>query len=71
MTDPRIDISQLSADERLALIEKLWDSLEESDVPLTPMQSQELDRREALHRGDPGQGRSWRDVLDEIGRGNS
>lgn len=70
MADPRIDISQLSPKERLALIEKLWDSLDESDVPLTPSQAQELDRREALHRGDPGQGRPWREIFDEIGRGN-
>ena len=35
-------------------------------VPLTPNQAEELDRREALHDADPGRGRPWRDVLDEI-----
>jgi len=43
-----IDVAQLSKDERLDLIEKLWDSLsdEERDaLPLTAEQEQELDKR--------------------------
>jgi putative addiction module component (TIGR02574 family) len=42
-----IDVQQLSRDERLELIEQLWDSLSdgERDVPLTAEQAQELDRR--------------------------
>ncbi len=66
MARQKIDISQLTPAERLALIEELWDSLEDADVPVTPPQAQELDRREALHRQSPGRGRPWREVLDEI-----
>jgi putative addiction module component (TIGR02574 family) len=65
----RIDISRLSPAERLQLVEELWDSLSSEDIPLTPAQVEELDRREALHRANPKRGRPWREVLDEIERG--
>ena len=63
-----LDISRLSPAERLRLVEELWDSLTPADIPLTPAQAEELDRREALHRAHPGTGRPWREVLDEIER---
>ena len=68
MGTTRIDIAQLSPAERLRLVEELWDSLTPGDIPLTPAQAAELDRREALHRADPRRGRPWREVLDEIER---
>ncbi|MGH9893224.1 MAG: addiction module protein [bacterium] len=68
MATTRFDFSHLSATERLQLVEELWDSLTLDDIPLTPAQAQELDRREALHRADPARGRPWREVLDEIER---
>ena len=68
MGTTRIDISQLSPSERLQLVEELWDSLTPADIPLTPAQAKDLDRREALHRADPKRGRPWREVLDEIER---
>lgn len=48
-------IDQLSPAERLALIGELWDSLEASQVPVTPAQREELDRRIA----DGGAGLLW------------
>jgi putative addiction module component (TIGR02574 family) len=66
MATKPIDISRLSPAERLQLVEELWDSLATTDIPLTPAQADELDRREGLHRADPGRGRPWREVLDEI-----
>ncbi len=68
MGTTRIDISRLSPSERLQLVEDLWDSLTPADIPLTPAQVKELDRREALHRAEPKRGRPWREVLDEIER---
>ena len=68
MATTHIDISRLSPAERLKLVEELWDSLAPSEIPLTPAQAEELDRREALHRTQPGAGRPWREVLDEIER---
>ena len=42
-----IDIAALSPDERLQLIERLWDSLTSTPdaIPLTDAQRAELDRR--------------------------
>jgi putative addiction module component (TIGR02574 family) len=68
MSATPIDISKLSPTERLRLVEELWDSLTPAEIPLTPAQVKELDRREALHRADPKRGRPWREVLDEIER---
>ena len=52
-----IDVQQLSREERLELIEQLWDSLsdeERDSLPLTAEQEQELDRRlDTLEREGP------------------
>lgn len=40
-----IDIEKLSPEERLALLEEIWDSLDHVSVPLTASQREELDRR--------------------------
>jgi len=68
MTTPRVDISGMSPAERLKLAEELWDSLSPADVPLTPAQVVELERREAHYRTHGSAGRPWREVLDEIQR---
>lgn len=47
---------QLPPDEKLKLIGELWDSLESCDVPLTPEQMEELDRRLAAYEHDPSRG---------------
>ena len=57
MSTPAIDIDKLAPEERLRLIEELWESLRRApeDVPLTPAQAVELDRRlDELDRGDTG-----------------
>jgi putative addiction module component (TIGR02574 family) len=52
-----IDVRQLSRDQRLDLIEQLWESLsdeERDSLPLTLDQERELDRRlDALEREGP------------------
>ncbi len=35
----------MSVDDRLALIGRLWDSLDDGDVPVTAAQREELERR--------------------------
>ena len=56
------EIVRLSPPERLALIEQLWDSLEDDQLSLTSAQQFELDHRlTSLDRGRT-QGVSW-DVL--------
>lgn len=65
---PTIDIAKLSAEERLRLLEELWDSLSASPdaVPLTNAQREELDRRlDELDREGPD-GIPWEEVLRRI-----
>ncbi len=54
-----IAIDKMSPNERLALIGELWDSLQDSDVPVSPGQRDELDRRLATVDGDVLQGKTW------------
>ena len=63
-----IDIANLSAEERLRLLEELWDSLSATPeaVPLTNAQREELDRRlDELDRDGPV-GIPWEEVLRRI-----
>ena len=61
-----IDIAKLSAQERLELLEQLWDSLSPDAVPMTDTQKEELDRRlDELEREGPA-GIPWDEVLDRI-----
>ena len=63
-----IAIHNLSAGERLALIEELWDSLDAEDVPLTDVQRRELDHRLASADEDAKNGLSWDEVKATLGR---
>lgn len=72
MSKPTLDIEKLSPDERLELLEELWDSLRKdpSSVPLTPAQQEELDRRlddlEADIESGLPLGIPWDEVLQRI-----
>jgi putative addiction module component (TIGR02574 family) len=68
MSKPELNIRDLSPEERLRLIEELWDSLNEKPgtVPLTNAQREELDRRlDDLERSGP-EGIPWDQVLQQI-----
>ncbi len=68
MSKPKLDIKDLSAEERLGLIEQLWDSLRDtpSEIPLTAAQREELDRRlDEIDRGTV-EGIPWEEVLRQI-----
>lgn len=68
MSKPALNIESLSSEERLRLIEELWESLSESPeaVPLTDAQREELDRRlDDLERSGP-EGIPWEEVLQQI-----
>jgi putative addiction module component (TIGR02574 family) len=64
MSMPAIDIDAMEPEERLRLIDDLWDSLSENpeDVSLTPAQRAELDRR--LDRMESGKAKlvSWEEL---------
>lgn len=57
----------MSVDERLALVEAIWDTLaaKPDEVPLTDAQKAEVDRRLAAHAADPSQVVPWETVRDE------
>jgi len=57
-----IVIDNLSPDERLALIGELWDSLDDSEIPLTAAQREELDRRLEAMDADASNNLSWEQV---------
>ncbi len=65
-----LGIDRLGVDERIALVEEIWDSIaaESAAVPLTTPQRDELDRRLADHTAHPNDVLSWDEVkvsLDE------
>jgi putative addiction module component (TIGR02574 family) len=53
------ELVRLTPPERLALISQLWDSLEDSQLPLTALQRAELDRRLETLDQDRREGISW------------
>lgn len=66
MGDSHIDIKSLTPEERLALLEEIWDSLDPEAVPVTDAQRRELDRRLDDLEGDRDLGIPWDEVLRQI-----
>ncbi len=63
-----LGIDQWSVDDRLVLIQEIWDSIavETERSPLTDAQRLEVDRRLAAHRNDPGAAIPWEQVEAEV-----
>lgn len=60
----------MTAEERLALIERIWDSLDPDDVGLTHAQREELERRLDDLESNPDETVSWIEAKRRI-RGRS
>ena len=62
-----LGIDRLSADERLALMHEIWDSIaaEPGRIHLTDAQQRELEHRMAEHAADPTDVVSWEQVKAE------
>ncbi len=60
------EIARLSPAERLALIGQLWDSLSDDEVPVTPAQRAELERRLATLDHDRGEAVTWDSLKAEL-----
>ncbi len=61
-----VDIAKMDPQERLELLEQLWDSLSPEAIPMTDAQTEELDRRlDELDR-EGAVGIPWNEVLDRI-----
>ena len=63
-----LGIERLGIEERLALVEDLWDSIaaDSSAVPLTDAQRTELDRRIAEHDAKPNDVVPWDEIKTSI-----
>jgi putative addiction module component (TIGR02574 family) len=62
------EIGRLSPQERLALIELLWDSLDDSDLPVPPAQRAELERRLGSFEQDRAGAITWDQLKTELAR---
>jgi putative addiction module component (TIGR02574 family) len=62
------NLRKLPLDERIRLVEDLWDSIasNQNALPLTPEQQVELDRRLDAYEADGDPGRPAEDVITEI-----
>jgi putative addiction module component (TIGR02574 family) len=60
------EVARLSVRERLALIERLWDRLDDSGVPVTPAEQAELARRLATFEDDRADEVTWDQLKAEL-----
>ena len=62
------EAKKLPVDERIALVEELWDSIAEDNgcFELTEAQKQELDRRIQSSQQKPHASRNWEDIKSEF-----
>jgi putative addiction module component (TIGR02574 family) len=62
------ELLELPVDQRLQLVEAIWDSLIEvpEAVKITDDVREELDRRLAAYYEDPSSARPWHEVRDEL-----
>ena len=62
------EIDRMSVPDKLALLERLWDSLPEAvdaeDVPASHIV--ELEKRLARADANPGEGKPWREVFERL-----
>ena len=70
MVKQTLEIDELTADERLRLIEDLWEILRQKpqSVPLAKDQREELDRRLDELENDGPSGIAWDEVVRQIKR---
>ena len=63
-------LRELPVEERIKLVEDLWDSIAEDRkaLPVTPEQKAELDRRLKAYEVDKNRGRLAADVLADVRR---
>ena len=62
------DLLELPVDQRLQLVEAIWDSLTEvpEAVPISDDVREELDRRLAAYYDDPSSAQPWSKIKDEL-----
>jgi putative addiction module component (TIGR02574 family) len=68
MSDFRSQIENLSAAEKVELLDAVWESLEADALPLTEAQRAELDNRIARHEQNPSDVIPWEQVKADLFR---
>jgi putative addiction module component (TIGR02574 family) len=68
MAKAAVDITRLSRDEQLDLLDRLWETLgrDPEALPLTAAQREELDRRLDELEAEGPTGLSWEEVVDRV-----
>ncbi len=63
-----LGIERLGIEERLTLVEEIWDSIaaDSAAIPLTQPQRDELDRRIAEHKANPDDVVPWEEIKTSI-----
>jgi putative addiction module component (TIGR02574 family) len=62
--DPKL--KALSTSEKLILIDLLWGSIPEDDVPVPQFHRELIEQRLAAHRANPDDVHLWEDVRREL-----
>jgi putative addiction module component (TIGR02574 family) len=62
------EINQLTVDERLLLVQELWDGIaaDQESLAVTVAQKEELDRRLDDYDASPEEGSSWDEVKQRV-----
>ena len=63
------EFSKLPLAERLDVVHALWDGIVEEapdEIPVSEAQREILRERQEYANANPGEGRPWREVLDEL-----
>ena len=66
--NPPPGFDDLSIDERVAYIQSLWDRVtaKPEDIPVPDFHREVLNERLAQYQANPGEGRPWGEVREEI-----
>lgn len=60
------EIEHLSSAEKILLVERIWDSINKQEIPLTAAQRKELDRRLEKHHAGKNDYRNWEEVKQKL-----
>ncbi len=60
------EILNLSVDERLSIVEKIWDSIDQSDIPVPESHKPELDRRLERFKNFESKFFTWEEIQKEL-----
>ena len=62
------EILALSVEERILMMEKIWDSIEHDNLAMTNLQKEELDKRLERFKQGKTKFHSWDDIKKDLHR---